>query len=398
MKQIAIIGAGPAGLMAAETALEAGVRVSIYDAMPSPARKFLMAGKSGLNITHAEDAAIFRSRYTAPDARLAAIVEAFGPAEITGWMAGLGVESYAGSSGRVFPVGMKASPLLRRLLARLGAAGAHLHTRHRWTGWEAGTLVFETPEGPVRVAADATILALGGASWRRLGSDGVWADVLAARGVEIEPFQPSNCGFTLDWSDRLLSAHEGAPVKGAALSAGRAVQRGDFVITRTGIESGAVYPLAAALRAAIAAGGTATLTVDLLPDTDEMALAARLEAASAKDSASNRLRKAARLDGVKIALVNEVTRGAPPRDPAALARLLKALPLTLTGTAPMDAAISTAGGVAWSALDDRLMLKAIPHTYCAGEMVAWDAPTGGYLLTACLAMGRAAGTAASQPS
>lgn len=378
--------------MAAEAALARGAQVALYDAMPSPARKFLMAGKSGLNITHSEDEAVFRSRYTAPDGRLAAMVAAFGPAEITAWMAGLGIESYAGSSGRVFPVGMKASPLLRRWLARLSEGGATLHTRHRWTGWgEDGALLFDTPEGQVRVTADTTILALGGASWSRLGSDGAWADILAARGVSIEPFAPSNCGFNVDWSARLLAAHEGAPVKGVALSAGSKSQRGDFVITGVGIESGAVYPLSAALRERLAASGQATLTIDLLPDTDEPALAARLAAASPKDTASNRLRKAARLDAVKIALVNEVTRGAPPKDAAALAGLLKALPLTLTGTAPLDAAISTAGGVAWDALDERLMLKAVPGTYCIGEMVAWDAPTGGYLLTACLAMGQAAG-------
>lgn len=389
MKRVAIIGAGPAGLMAAEAALERGARVAIYDAMPSPARKFLMAGKSGLNITHSEEEAIFRSRYTAPDGRLAAMVEAFGPADIVRWMAGLGVETYVGSSGRVFPVGMKASPLLRAWLARLGEGGATLHTRHRWTGWgERGALVFDTPEGETRVEADATILALGGASWSRLGSDGAWTDILAARGVEIEPFAPSNCGFVVDWSARILTAQEGAPVKGVALSAGGRTQRGDFVITRAGIESGAVYPLSAALRQELAGRGAATLLVDLLPDTEEAALAARLTNASAKDSVSNRLRKAARLDATKIALLNEVTRGAPPKDPVALARLLKALPLTLTGTAPMDTAISTAGGVAWSALDERLMIKAVPGTYCIGEMVAWDAPTGGYLLTACLAMGR----------
>ena len=393
MKQVVIIGAGPAGLMAAEAALERGARVAIYDAMPSPARKFLMAGKSGLNITHSEDVEIFRSRYTAPDARLAGMVAAFGPAEITAWMAGLGIESYAGTSGRVFPVGMKASPLLRRWLARLGQGGATLHTRHRWKGWGAdGALLFDTPEGEMRVTADATILALGGASWARLGSDGAWADILAARGVELEPFAPSNCGFTVNWSARLLAAQEGAPVKGIALTAGGKTQRGDFVMTRAGIESGAVYPLSAALRQELAGRGAATLTINLLPDTDEVALAARLTSANAKDSVSNRLRKAARLDGAKIALLNEVTQGAPPKDPAALARLLKTLPLTLTGTAPMDAAISTAGGVAWNALDERLMLKAVPGTYCVGEMVAWDAPTGGYLLTACLAMGRAAGS------
>ncbi|MGE6698099.1 TIGR03862 family flavoprotein [Hyphomonas sp. NPDC076900] len=399
MKSVVIIGAGPAGLMAAEAALERGARVAIYDAMPSPARKFLMAGKSGLNITHSEDEGVFRSRYTAPDGRLAAMVEAFGPEEIAVWMKGLGVETYVGSSGRVFPVGMKASPLLRAWLARLGHGGATLHTRHRWRGWDdCGALVFDTPEGETRVEADATILALGGASWPRLGSDGAWTDILAARGVEIEPFAPSNCGFTVDWSARMLAAQEGAPVKGVALTAGGRTQRGDFVITRAGIESGAVYPLSAALRQELAGRGAATLLVDLLPDTEEGALAARLGSVNPKESASNRLRKAAKLDGVKAALVNEVTRGAPPREPDALARLIKALPLTLAGTAPMDTAISTAGGVAWNALDERLMLKDIPGTYCVGEMVAWDAPTGGYLLTACLAMGRAVGAVAVQSS
>lgn len=385
--------------MAAEAALEGGARVSIYDAMPSVGRKFLMAGKSGLNITHSEDEALFRKRYIAPDGRLAGMVAAFGPAEIVRWMAGLGVEAHVGSSGRVFPVGMKASPLLRRWLARLGEGGAVLHTRHRWTGWgDSGALLFDTPDGERRVEADATILALGGASWRRLGSDGAWADILRARGVEIEPFAPSNCGFVVNWSQRTLAAQEGAPVKNVALSAGGQTQRGDFVITRAGIESGAVYPLSAALRQDIERGGVATLGIDLLPDTEEAALAARLAGASPKESASTRLRKAAKLDAVKVALVNEVTRGAPPRDPEALARLIKALPLSLTGTAPMDAAISTAGGVSWAALDARLMLKSVPGTYCAGEMVAWDAPTGGYLLTACLATGRAAGKAAAQSS
>lgn len=397
MKQVAIIGAGPAGLMAAEAALEAGARVSIYDAMPSVGRKFLMAGKSGLNITHSEGEELFRRRYISPDARLAEMVAAFGPEDVVRWMAGLGVEAHVGSSGRVFPVGMKASPLLRRWLARLGEGGAVLHTRHRWTGWDdSGALLFDTPDGKRRVEADATILALGGASWKRLGSDGAWADILAARGVEMEPFQPSNCGFLVGWSERTLTAHEGAPVKGVSLSAGGVSSRGDFVITRAGIESGAVYPLSAALRQDIEGGGVATLRIDLLPDTEEAALAARLAEASPKESASNRLRKAAKLDAVKVALVNEVTRGAPPRDPEALARLIKALPLTLTGTAPLDAAISTAGGVSWAALDDRLMLKSVPGTYCAGEMAAWDAPTGGYLITACLATGRAAGQAAAR--
>ena len=311
-------------------------------------------------------------------------------------MQALGVESYTGSSGRVFPVGMKASPLLRAWLQRLQSGGATLHTRHRWTGWDSqGALTFETPQGNVSVDADASVLALGGASWSRLGSDGKWTAILAQRGVSMEPFQPSNCGFLVDWSARLLASHEGAPLKGVGLLSGGRRSRGDVVLTKDGIESGAVYPLSATLRREIAETGGALLCVDLLPDMTETALAERLHAGKPKESLSNRLRKAARLDAVKIALLNEVMRGAPPSDPVALAALIKALPLRLTGTAPLDAAISTAGGISWSALDASLMLKALPGIYCAGEMVAWDAPTGGYLLTACLAMGRVAGQAAA---
>lgn len=382
--------------MAAETALKDGARVSIYDAMPSAARKFLMAGKSGLNISHSEDEPLFRSRYSAPDARLAAMIEAFGPVDVTRWMSGLEIEAFTGSSGRVFPTMMKASPLLRAWLHRLREGGAELHTRHRWQGWDEGPLLFDTPEGAKRIDIDATILALGGASWSRLGSDGKWAGLLAARGVEIEPFAPSNCGFQTGWSARLLEAHEGAPLKGVTLSAGGKAVQGDVVITRSGIESGAIYPLSADLRRQIAETGQAVLSVDLLPDVAGETLAERLAAANQRDSVSNRLRKAARLDRTKIALVNEVTRGSPPKEAGELAALLKALPLRLSATAPLDDAISTAGGVSWDALDERLMLNAIPGTYCAGEMVAWDAPTGGYLLTACLAMGRAAGEAAAR--
>jgi uncharacterized flavoprotein (TIGR03862 family) len=395
MKHVAIIGAGPAGLMAAEAALARGARVDIYDAMPSAGRKLLMAGKSGLNLTHSEDETLFRTRYDAPDSRLAKMVEAFGPAEIVKWMAGLGIEAHVGSSGRVFPIGMKASPLLRRWLARLGEAGAQLHTRYRWTGWhETGALLFEVPAGQVGVEADAAVLALGGASWKRLGSDGAWANILAAKGVALEPFAPSNCGFGAEWSAK-MAAQAGAPVKGVSLSAHGQTVRGDFVITRSGIESGAVYPLAAALRRELVDTGAATLTIDLLPETDEASVTARLAAQHPKDSLSNRLRKAVRIDGAKAALLFEVTKGAPPREAEALARLIKALRLTLTGTAPMDTAISTAGGVAWEALDERLMLKNLPGVFCAGEMIAWDAPTGGYLLTACLATGRWAGMVAA---
>jgi hypothetical protein len=384
--------------MAAEAALAERARVDIYDAMPSAGRKFLMAGKSGLNITHSEDEAVFRTRYDAPDARLAAMVEAFGPSEIVRWMAGLGIEAHVGSSGRVFPIGMKASPLLRRWLARLGEAGAVLHTRHRWTGWDdGGALTFETLTGQTSVRPDAAVLALGGASWKRLGSDGAWAEILTKRGVALEPFAPSNCGFLVQWSAK-MAAHEGAPVKSVSLSAHGQTVQGDFVITRYGIESGGVYPLAATLRRDIAATGRTILTLDLLPDTDEAALAARLTAQHPKDSLPNRLRKAVKIDRAKASLLFEVTKGAPPREAEELARLIKALPLTLTGTAPMDSAISTAGGVPWAALDEGLMLRTLPHVYCAGEMIAWDAPTGGYLLTACLATGRVAGRAAAQSS
>lgn len=395
MKHIAIIGAGPAGLMAAEAAIEAGAQVSIYDAMPSVARKFLMAGKSGLNISHSEEAALFRSRYRAPDLRLDEMIAAFGPGDVERWMRGLGIESFTGSSGRVFPVMMKASPLLRAWLARLREGGARLHVRHRWQGWdEAGALVFHAPEGEVRLESDVVILALGGASWSRLGSDGAWAELLAAKGVELAPFQPSNCGFEVAWSKRLLDGFEGAPLKGVKLSTVQQSAQGDVVITRRGVESGALYPLSADLLRQIEETGSALLKVDLRPDVDMDALRRRLAAANPKESASNRLRKAARLDRTKIALVNEITRAAPA-DAGDLAAFLKALPVRIDAPAPMDEAISTAGGVSWDALDERLMLKALPGVYCAGEMVDWDAPTGGYLLTACLAMGRAAGEAAA---
>lgn len=382
--------------MAAEAAIEAGAQVSIYDAMPSVARKFLMAGKSGLNISHSEEAALFRSRYRGPDARLADMIEAFGPSDVERWMTGLGIESFKGSSGRVFPVTMKASPLLRAWLVRLQRDGARLHVRHRWQGWdEAGALVFDAPEGDVRLKPDAVILALGGASWSRLGSDGAWAELLADKGLELAPFQPSNCGFQVSWSERLLEGFEGAPLKGVRLSAGGQSSQGDVIITKRGIESGAIYPLSPNLLNKMSTESSATLEVDLLPDVDMDTLARRLAGANRKDSSSNRLRKAARLDRTKIAFVNEVARGAPPADAADLARFLKALPVRVDSPFPMDEAISTAGGVSWNALDKRLMLKAMPGVYCAGEMVDWDAPTGGYLLTACLAMGRAAGKAAA---
>lgn len=397
MKRVAIIGAGPAGLMAAEAALAAGARVALYDGMPSPARKFLMAGKSGLNITHSEDEAAFLARYDAPDGRLAEMVTAFGPKEIRDWMQGLGIESYVGSSGRVYPVGMKASPLLRAWLARLDAGGATLHTRHYWRGWDAvGRLSFYTPQGEVAVEANAVILALGGASWARLGSDGEWAPVLQARGVEIMRFGAANCGFLVPWSDHIIRKYEGAPVKNVHLTAFGRESRGDFVITMDGIEGGAVYPLAARLGYAAQHGESLKLHVDFLPDMDLAELVGRLSSGAPKESLANRLRKKVRLSPVKIALWQEMFRDSALRDPETIARTLKDFPLLLKGPQDIDKAISTTGGVSWNALDETLMLKTIPGTYCAGEMVAWDAPTGGYLLTACLAMGRFAGEAAAR--
>lgn len=392
MKRVAIIGAGPAGLMAAQAALEHGAHVDVFDAMPSPARKFLMAGKSGLNITHSEDPARFVSRYEDGRDRLAPMVGAFDARAITAWMDGLGVASFTGSSGRVFPVGMKASPLLRSWLADLRARGMVLYTHHRWTGWTGdGTLSFETRSGMSVIAADAVILALGGASWPRLGSDGGWVDILTAQGIVTEPLQPSNCGFSLDWSAHFISRHEGDPVKNVRLSAGGRSARGDFVITRAGLEGGVVYAVSAGLSRRIAHDGSARLVVDLLPDTGMEGLRARLARSPLGISVSNRLRRIPGLDPVKIALIHEVMKGCARPDPASLAERIKALPLTLTGSDSLARAISTAGGVSWSELDETLMLNALPGMYCAGEMIAWDAPTGGYLLTACLATGRWAG-------
>lgn len=392
-KRAAIIGAGPAGLMAAETLLARGVQVDIYDAMPRPGRKFLLAGKSGLNITHREDLDALIVQYGRDEGRLADMVRAFDNDAIIDWMEGLGQAAHIGPTGRVFPETMKASPLLRAWLGRLSDQGARFHHRHRWTGWGAdGALTFQTPDGARQMNADATLLAMGGRSWPRMGSDGAWASTVGAAGVETVPFAPSNCGFIVPWSSH-MAKHEGAPVKSVSLSAGGQVSRAEFVITKTGVESGGIYALSAPLRDEIDARGVAILTLDLLPDMTVAALAERLSRGRGKSSMSSFLRKAARLSGVKLALLYEVVGTQLPHDNKALAQLIKALPLRLTGMAGIDKAISTVGGVAWNTLDDRLMLRAKPGVFCAGEMIDWDAPTGGYLLTACFATGRAAGEA-----
>lgn len=394
--RIAIVGAGPAGLMAAETLLGSGYRIHVFDAMPSFGRKFLMAGKSGLNITHSEHAAQFNARYLDRDQRLIDAVSEFGADAIASWMTGLGIELHEGPTGRVFPKMMKASPLLRAWLQRLKNGGVMFHARHRWEGWgDGGDLLFDTPEGDMVFEAEATILALGGASWRRLGSDGAWAQILSGAGIEILPFQPSNCGFLVSWSEHLKSRFAGQPIKSCALSVDSGGEtfrsRGEFVLTERGVESGGVYLLSAALRNELLAGGVATLIVDLVPDISLAELTTKLSRPRKKQSLSNHMRKAAGLPPEKLALVYEFATKDQLNNPHKLAAFIKAVPIPITATAPIDEAISTAGGVPWSALDESFMLKQQPGTFCAGEMVAWDAPTGGYLITACMATGRAAG-------
>ena len=388
---VAVIGAGPAGLMAAEILSANGLKVTVYDRMASPGRKFLMAGRGGLNLTHSEDFESFLTRYGAAAPNLAPALAAFGPKALVAWAEGLGQKTFVGSSGRVFPKAMKSSPLLRAWLQRLATLGVELRSRHEWQGWdENGRLQFDVQGASVSVRVDATILALGGASWPRLGSNGAWTNILERRGVAIVPLRPANCGFMLAWSEYFRSTFAGQPLKGIALSfAGRTV-RGEAMVTAYGLEGGGVYALSAALRDAIAAGGTATLAVDLRPDLSVAEIAAKLAAIKHGQSQSNSLRKALHLAPVAVNLLREAHGIHLPKEPEALARCLKTLPLKLTAPAPIERAISTAGGIAFSELDGNLMLRAVPGVFAAGEMLDWEAPTGGYLLTACLATGVAA--------
>lgn len=386
---IAVVGGGPAGLMAAEAASLKGASVTVYDQMPSLARKFLMAGKSGLNITHIEAPDRFLTRY--PDARMASLVKDFGgAARVRAWMDSLGIAETVGTSGRVFPQAMKASPLLRAWLTRLGDRGVEVRLKHRLTGWDGATgLTFESPDGAVEVTADRVVFACGGGSWRRLGSDGAWADVLGAQDVATEPFAASNAGLMVGWSE-IMAGFEGEPVKNVRLTApDGTTSRGEFVVTKRGLESGGVFPLSQGL----AEGGV--LTIDLLPDRKVEDIAERLERQSPKQSLANKLRKAVKIVGVKRALFRECALSEDLESAVAVAARLKALPLTIDGTAPIDEAISTTGGVSWPALSGQLELHRAPGVFCAGEMINWDAPTGGYLLTACLAMGWQAGSAAA---
>ncbi|MCB2135073.1 MAG: TIGR03862 family flavoprotein [Rhodobacteraceae bacterium] len=380
-----VIGAGPAGLMAAGALEAVGRKVLVCEAKPSPARKFLMAGKSGLNLTKDEPLADFAAHYDAD--WLAPMLEAFGPDQVMDWARGLGQAVFTGSTGRVFPEAMKASPLLRAWLRHLSAAGVELRTRWRWAGFDGIGFAFETPEGQRILHPRVTVLALGGASWARLGSDAAWVTWLTEKGVGIAPFKPANMGFQVRWSDH-MARHFGHPVKGTALVAGRQVERGEFVISSKGIEGGGVYALSRAVR------DGAALTLDLLPDRSPTEVAGRLARGPGKDTLANWLRKSLKLDPVRIALLQEWGRPLPKSDD--LASLIKALPVRHAGPRPLDEAISVAGGIRRAAMTEDLELQAIPGVFAAGEMLDWEAPTGGYLLTACLATGLWAGRAAAQ--
>ena len=393
----AVIGAGPAGLMAAEVLIQGGAGVTVFDAMPSAGRKFLMAGRGGLNLTHSEPLAQFVARYREAAPKLEAAIAAFPPERLWAWSEALGQPTFVGTSGRVFPTAFKASPLLRAWLRRLDAAGVRFALRHRWTGWNAdGRLLFQTRDGERAVEArGATVLALGGASWPRLGSDGAWVGTLAAKGVAISALKPANCGFVVAWSDVFRERFEGQPLKGVALSFGSQTVRGDAIVTRNGIEGGAIYALSADLRQAIATSGGAVLHVALRPDLKTGDLVSRLSAARGKQSFSNFLRKTLQLSPIAIGLLQEaaITSGLPLASlpPERLAALVNAVPIRLTGTAPLARAISTAGGIALDEFDSDFMIRRLPGLFAAGEMLDWEAPTGGYLLQACFATGVAAG-------
>ena len=379
---VAIVGAGPAGLMAAEVLAQAGVAVTIYDRMPSPGRKFLLAGRGGLNLTHSEKLPEFMDRYGSAKPALAAAIAAFPPSEVVAWCEALGQPTFVGSSGRVFPKAFKASPLLRAWLQRLDRLGVVLRTRQHWTGWdEAGALRFTgTTARP-----DATVLALGGASWPKLGADGGWTSLLPD--VEITPLRPANCGFEIAWSEHFRTRFAGTPLKRIALAFEGRTLRGEAMISQHGIEGGAVYAMSASLRDAIAAHGMAIPSVDLRPDVDLETLRTKLDAPRKGMSLSSFLRKQAALPPVAVALVQEALHAGAV---APLADLIKALPLTLLAPRPIDRAISTAGGIAWSELDENFMLRRRPGLFAAGEMMDWEAPTGGYLLQACFSTGVAA--------
>lgn len=396
-----VIGGGPAGLMAAEALAGRGVAVDVYDAMPSVGRKFLMAGKGGMNITHAEPAPAFLARYGQRADRIAPLLAEFDGPALRAWVHGLGIDTFVGSSGRVFPTEMKAAPLLRTWLHRLRESGVRVHTRHRWLGWDdAGQLRFASPAGESTVSAPAVVLALGGGSWARLGSDAAWVPWLAEHDVTITPLRPANCGFDVDWSDVFRERYAGQPVKSVAMAVtapdGTPLHRqGEFVISATGIEGSLVYALSAPIRDLIERDGSAEIRLDLAPGMSAARVADEIARPRGSRSVSSHLQSKLGITGVKAGLLYEGVSKADMHDPVALAAAIKALPLRLVRARPIDEVISTAGGVAFEAMNDHLMLNAMPGVFCAGEMLDWEAPTGGYLLTACFASGRMAGLGAA---
>ena len=399
MKRLAVVGGGPAGLMAAEVARAVGLEVDVYEAKGSVGRKFLIAGKGGLNLTHSERRPAFDRRYRERSDDITSWLDDFDGDALRDWARALGIDTYVGTSGRVFPMDRKAAPLLRGWVRRLRDSGVRFHVQHRWTGWNEGALRFETPEGERRVQADATVLALGGGSWPQLGSDGAWAPSLRAQGVDVAPLLPANCGFDVGWSAHFAQRHAGAPLKPVVAywqdaNGNEHALQGECVATATGIEGSLVYALSAPLRDAIAAEGMATLHLDLAPGRDFQRLLADLSRPRGGRSLAEHLRRQAGIDGVKAALLYEILGKHCGDDIGRLARTIKRLPLRLLRARPIEEAISSAGGVRLEAMDASLMLRAMPGVFCAGEMLDWEAPTGGYLLTACFASGRRAGLGA----
>ena len=393
-KIVAIIGGGPAGLMAAELISKSGAKVNVYDAMPSVGRKFLIAGKGGLNITHSDPKDVFLSRYGTRSTYIKPMLDCFDAEALRTWVHELGIETFIGSSGRIFPTDMKAAPLLRAWLHRLRQSGVTIHVRHQWLGWnesDSQVLRFMSPQGEKEVKADVCVLALGGGSWPQLGSTGAWTSLLAQRGVQIAPLVPSNCGFDVSWSAHFRERFVGQPLKSVMASFNDFHQQGDCVVTTTGVEGSLIYALPAPLRDEIASSGTATLYLDLAPGRLLTSLIEKISQPRGKQSMANHLRKRLGIDGVKAGLLREVVPATNFNDPIKICSAIKALPIKLIATRPIAEAISSAGGVSFDAVNDHLMIRALPGIFCAGEMLDWEAPTGGYLLATCFASGRAAG-------
>ena len=399
-RTVAVIGGGPAGLMAAEVLIQTGVRIDLYDSMPSMGRKFLVAGKGGLNLTHAGPTEQFLSKYGKRRPQLEPLLERFGPDDLRRWAQELGIETFVGTSRRVFPVGMKAAPILHAWLERLHAGGVNFHVNYKWCGWtEDGSLRFTMPGGEIAVPADATVLALGGGSWRRLGSTGEWVHILTERGVTVARLRPSNCGFDVSWSETFRTRYEGSPLKSVTLSfwdskGNLTSLRGEFIVTLNGVEGSLIYALSARLRDEIDVAGQAVIKLDLAPGWSKERLVERLSQPRGSQSFANHLRKAVKIQGVKAGLLREFVPKQNFEDPVYLADKIKGLSIPLVAPRPLDEAISSAGGVAFEEVNDQLMIHSLPGVFCAGEMLDWEAPTGGYLITACMASGRAAGLGA----